>query len=285
MSIYGFDSSQSIMMENTVRTMKDGVALFVIDTTGAIMAGNYHRRLRTSAGVCDSTVSFDSIKNALPAIFRTSDGRKSVKFITQSSPHKEHTIDIQRYLGLVHGTIRPISLHSELITLPDRINVFSSAQLNKDLYIWLAIFYASCQPHQLHGLDDPLLVDLYFIRQAYHTALRAQIFYRDFAKRYQALAEATVTLREDCDLPPLEKEVEDLIQSLLGNQSSEIKTGHAFYDYVVHGIPLPCKLKSPPHYAPAQALPLWGEVHYCKPDIYFDHDQTPLRNQHTCISK
>lgn len=249
------------------------------------MAGNFHRRVYTSAGGYDFTVSFDSIKNTLPVIFRTSDGRKSVKFITRPCARTKPTINIQRYLGLVHDTIKPISSHSELITLPDHINVFSSVQLNKDLYIWLALFYASCEPHQLHGLNDPLLVDLYFIRQAYHTALRVQILYRDFAKRYQALAKATALLRENYDVPPREKEVEDLIQSLLGNESSKIKTGHVFYDYVVHGIPLPCTLKAPPHYVVAQPLPLWGEIHYCKPDIYFDHDQNHLRNQHPCISK
>ena len=149
----------------------------------------------------------------------------------------------------------------------------------------MAIFFASYEPHQLHSYDDLLLEDLNFIRHSYHTALRAQIFYTDFVERYTALANAMLTLREDCDLTTREKEVEDLIQSLLGNKNSKIKTGHAFFDFVVHGIPLPSSVKAPRHYAPTQALPLWGEIHSSKSDIYFDSDQSQLRNYHPCISK
>lgn len=272
------------MLRNTVRTMKDGVALIVISTTGAIMTGNFHRRFCTTNSY-DAMVSFDSVKGLLPAIFRTSSGRKSVKFNTTLNSSDKHRINSHRYLNTINDTIRPISSHTELITLPKRINVFPNVQLNKDLYFWLAIFYASYEPHQLHSFDDPLLEDLCFIRHSYHTALRAQIFYADFVKRYTALAKATLILREDCDLTPREKEVEDLIQSLLGNKNSKTKTGHAFFDFAVHGIPLPSSVKAPRHYAPVQALPLWGEIHYNKPDIHFDRGKTQLRNQHTCLSK
>lgn len=248
------------------------------------MTGNFQSRF-CATNSYDATVSFDSIKGLLPAIFRTVSGRKSVKFITRPNSSYKHAIDSQRYLSTVNDSIRPISSHTELITLPAHINVFPNVQLNKDLYFWLAIFFASYEPHQLHSFDDPLLEDLNFIRHSYHTALRAQIFYADFVKRYTALAKATLVLREDCDLSPLEKEVEGLIQSLLGSKNSKVKTGHAFFDFAVHGIPLPRSVKAPLHYAPAQALPLWGEIHYNKPDVYFDRHQNQLRNQHTCLSK
>lgn len=247
-----------------------------------VIGGIWHRFVgdRSSyPSYADAAVSFDEIATFLPILFRTIGGRKSVKFTASGATLQEHRLGFLQRLGTPQEAIKVSRATSELIALPDSIDVFPDTNLNRDLYIWLAIFFASADQHQGHEPDDPLAKDLHFIRLSYYTTLKAHTFYKGFIERYDALASAMLIARGERDLPPVEREMEDLIKSLLGDRSSDIETGHPFFDYVVHGIPLPPKLKAPRNYRPALALPLWGEICPSRSPNHYTPDDGELSEQ------
>ncbi|MBY0406317.1 MAG: hypothetical protein K2Q01_01385, partial [Rickettsiales bacterium] len=56
------------------------------------------------------------------------------------------------------------------LALPDQLDHFPEAALNRDLYFWLAAFFAQLEPAGVDG-DDPLHADLAFLARARRAAL------------------------------------------------------------------------------------------------------------------
>ena len=241
------------------------------------MAGTLHKQIRITPSHGEEVVNFAEIADFLPVVFRTIGGRKSVKFIANTYSPDGQSLGFLRCLTSSTYFCQGKRTYTELIALPDKIDTFPDKHLNEDLYIWLAIFFASGEPHQMYEPDDPLAKDLGKIRCAYHTALRAQTFYRDFVKRYRALANATLAQWETVTLPPIEKEIDQLIKALLGDPDSTIETGHPFFDYVVHGIPLPSALKAPQGYQASKPVALWGHIDKEKHITHAISRENPLR--------
>lgn len=219
----------------------------------------------------EAAVTFDSIANYLPILFRTVGGDKTVKFSPSGASVEKHRLGLIQRLGMPQEAVNVSRATSEQINLPIQIDYFPDKKLNRDLYVWLALFFSSADKYQAVP-DDPLIRDLVFIRHSYKTTVRAMNRFKGFAKRLDKLNEAMLEARLERKLSKEERDIELLILTLLGKQNTGIKEGHVFYDFVVSDGELPDGLKAPTNYLPTLAVPLWGEICPNRPPEHHNRD-------------
>jgi len=220
----------------------------------------------------DAAVRFVDLAQFLPILFRTLVGRNAVKFAARTPVLQDHRLSFMQRLGMPREAI-PISQASpELILLPETIDIFPERKLNKELYIWLAVFFASSTPFEKASTQDLLVKDLHFIRRSYLTTRRALRFFKGFSARYDTLASSMLLARGPRKLPVAEQEIDSLIHKLLAGKS-EMPDEHPFYQYVINGHSLPANIKAPKGYCPTLSLPLWGEIAPAKPLEAYTSDE------------
>ncbi|TAN55091.1 MAG: VWA domain-containing protein, partial [Rhodospirillales bacterium] len=131
------------------------------------------------------------------------------------------------------------------LSLPERIDHFPDARLNRDLYFWLAAYFT-----QLKAPDampaDPLLADLDFLGRAAGASRDVLARYPGLAGRYLGLSKALLDLRPKRPLSGAERLVEECVLLQLQDPA--------------HPVLPPRTSSAPSGYRPFLPVPLWGEA-------------------------
>jgi len=208
----------------------------------------------------DAAVTFDEISNFLPIFFRTLGGDLGLRFAPTDALSSYHRMDFLTRLGQSAEKVATARSTSEVIALPATIDYFATREMNRDLYLWLAVFFVVAHAPSNPKGRDPLQRDLDFIRWAYATSKYAMHVFPGIEKKYTALARAFQSSRLTRKLPPAESAVEALVIALLSGEVPEDPHVLTLWSYVAEQKALPDEVTAPLNYKPIMPLPLWGDL-------------------------
>ena len=167
----------------------------------------WHRVISKSAARSypEATVTLDEVRRTVGIMFRALGGTAALKIEnTTDSQKNEHRSWLQRLAGIsTHSNLA--WRNAEALNLPEKINVFPTKELNRDLYLWLAALAAG---------DSGLSNDWF----SYNQWLSNKVLTRfpGLNQRYQRLLKAQLALRPSLEtLTEDERKQEQAIQQAL----------------------------------------------------------------------
>ncbi len=149
-------------------------------------------------------VSLKDMQKSIGILFRAAGGASALRI----APASAQAVGGQRHwLQQLAGSGRRADcaqLEPDVLALPGTLAVFDDVQLNRDLYLWLALLSASFQPSG------------HWIRDNLHATQAALAHFPGFAARYQALLQAHLAQRPNLNrLGGAAARAESAVQSTL----------------------------------------------------------------------
>jgi nitric oxide reductase NorD protein len=207
----------------------------------------------------EAVVTLDSVRASLGVFFRGLGGAPGLALAAGIPQSSRHRLRLRQRLGLDQESLPQAALNSERLLLPTSIACFPSATLNRQLYFWLAAFFALVKTPSRQHPTDPLQADLTFLHQVYWTSSSVCRHYPGLAQSYKILCEALQKLRPQRSLPEQEQAVEAVILMLLKTRCSN-PLGDKFLATIMQQTPDFTHWRASKHYQPFLPVPLWGEV-------------------------
>lgn len=194
----------------------------------------------------DAAVALESVRHSLSVFFRGLGGDAALQ-IAAASPHGSgHRLGWRQRLGMDSERLITATRNAVGLSLPPEINLFPTKELNRDLYIWLAAWFAVLEPSAESLPREPFAADWARLHAARRVTLRALAEFPGLRGRYRALADAVFAARPKRRLPELEALVEKRALSLLASPETEPGT---------------CPdVPARRGYRPFLPIPLWGET-------------------------
>lgn len=220
----------------------------------------WHRLVGEKASYADfpeAAVALTEMRPMLAVLFRGLGGPLSVDLVPTSAAESDHRLTWRQRLGMDAERMTPATLSETALRLPDRIAFFPDRDLNRDLYIWLAAFFANAAAASREA--DPLRGDLAALRAVAVTTGRVLADFPGLRGRYRRLAAALLAQRPPRDLPPVEAKVEAIVQALLSGTRPKGEAAAWYAAILTATAPLP-DVTAPAAYKPFLPVPLWGEV-------------------------
>lgn len=193
-------------------------------------------------------VTLAQMRPVLAPFFRALGGENTVEIAPSRARTSMHRLRLRQFIGLGEERIAEVARDHQSLLLPDKIDCFADAALNRDLYLWLAAFMA------IMPLDDETLTqqtalaaDLAHIARSVETAAAVLDACPGFASLYGRLCAATLAARRRVSLPRAEQAVEDDVRRQLARAA-----GHP-YEPRISVLPQ----RMPPGYLPMLPVPLW----------------------------
>jgi nitric oxide reductase NorD protein len=175
-----------------------------------------------------AAVTLGTLKGPLSVFFRGLGGDPGIAVAASMSVTSRHRPGLRLRPGL--GEERIVQAHRDQTSLylPESVDVFPDAALNRDLYFWLAAFFVQARPQPPETEADPLKRDLLFLRRVRVTTNAALAENPGLRGMHGALCRALRDLRPRRRLPPEETAVEQCVQSLLGGGTDGGEIGPSF---------------------------------------------------------
>ncbi|ATN36090.1 protein norD [Rhizobium sp. ACO-34A] len=209
------------------------------------IAGN----TRTWPRYPQAAVSLEEIQPMLVVCFRGFGGERTVQMAPARGRTSGHRLKFRQRLGLgEEKLVQPGRDHATLM-LPPVIDLMPEADLNRDLYVWLAAMMA-VMPLEPVPDADPLRRDLAVLEQARVTVENVIAAFPGMADRYARLCLALLAERQRGKLPRIEQMVEERIVDLL-RKGAGLGPLHP---------PVILPAKGPPGYLPMLPVPLWPDA-------------------------
>ncbi|MDO8608223.1 MAG: VWA domain-containing protein [Phaeospirillum sp.] len=206
----------------------------------------------------EAEVTLDSVRPRLAVFFRGLGGDRGVQIANAAARESGHRLGFRQRIGTETERLILASRDKSCLSLPATLALFPSAELNRDLYFWLAAYFAVLEPNSLP--DDPLLADLARLTQASRATMAVLCSFPGLKPRHTALCEAVMAARPVRHLGGDEARMEAAIRALLTDPHS----------------PLPeMPSKAPRGYRPFLPLPLWGEASPTAPGKAASQDGEP----------
>lgn len=221
----------------------------------------WHRLVGEKASYADfpdAAVTLAEVRPMLAVLFRGLGGGQAVELVATSEADSDHRLTWRQRLGMDAERMKPATLSETALRLPDRIAFFPETGLNRDLYIWLAAFFACAAPAEADA--DPLRRDLKALHAAAVTTGRVLADFPGLRPRFRALASALLAQRPARDLTPMEARVEAVVRALLTGEPPPDAEAAAWHSAVLRPAASFGDLKAPAAYKPFLPVPLWGEV-------------------------
>jgi nitric oxide reductase NorD protein len=203
----------------------------------------------------EARVDLAAVKGPLAVFFRGLGGAPGLAIAATTPQASGHRLSRWLRFSLGEERIDQARRDRNALYLPARLEIFPDPALNRDLYFWLAAFFAH-RPMRMRGSDsDPLRRDLMFLRDAHEAASAALAENPGLAPLHARLCENLRRLRPARRLPAVEAMVERSILALLGDAANggdfcSVIAGAAGFDAI----------EAPPRYRPFLPVPLWGEA-------------------------
>ncbi|AVM73112.1 nitric oxide reductase activation protein NorD [Magnetospirillum gryphiswaldense] len=196
----------------------------------------------------DAAVPLDQVRGALSVFFRGLGGDAGISITSASLKTSTHRLSWKQRIGMDDERMAVSSRDEVSLSLPDTVDVFADATLNRDLYFWLAAYFAVL-PGVGELPTDALAADIAYLRRADAATRTALELFPGLRRRHRALCAALLAARPKRPLNGAEVQVEAMVIALL------------------QGEPLPALPAGPaPHgYRPFLPVPLWGEALHREP--------------------
>ncbi|OAN50087.1 nitric oxide reductase activation protein NorD [Magnetospirillum moscoviense] len=215
----------------------------------------------------EAAVTLDEVRAQLAVFFRGLGGDSGVAIASASLRTSEHRLSWRQRIGMDDERMVVAARDEVSLSLPDVLDHFPEASHNRDLYFWLAAFFAMLPPAGPPE-SDPLRTDLAFLARA-SLATRAVVDqFPGLAKRYGVLSAVLRALRPTRPVSGIEAQVEALVTELLGGPADPANPLRP----VLSGTILD-GLSAPATYKPFLPCPLWGEALHREPESRLDEDE------------
>lgn len=198
----------------------------------------------------EAAVSLDSVRGQLAVFFRGLGGDKGVAVTAQSARTSAHRLTWKQRVGMEDERLVVASRDEVSLSLPDSLDVFADPRHNRDLYFWLAAFFAALEPAET-APADPLRADIAFLIRARRASDAVLAQFPGMAARHRLLCERLRALRPQRPLAGVEAQVEAMVMSMLGGEAAP---------------DLPADAVAPAGYKPFLPVPLWGEALHRPPE-------------------
>ena len=191
----------------------------------------------------DAAVLLEDEIGRLAVLFRGLGGEASVELRPAATEHSHHRLSWRRRLGTWAEQVPQASFDGETLRLPDRLDIFAEAELNRALYTWLTACAAVARDFPAPP-KDPLSADLALLHAGQQLTIQTLTQCPGLRDSYARLSGAHLDTRPRTALPRAEAAVEALARFILGE-------GEA---------PAPPTAKVPRNYRPLRPVPLWPRL-------------------------
>jgi nitric oxide reductase NorD protein len=194
----------------------------------------------------DHAVTFDEVKPFLATCFRGFGGELAAQLGPAHAKTSKHRLRIRQLVGLGEEKAAWATRDDGTVLLPPVVELFPDAELNRDLYIWLAAYMAT-MPSVAVSAFDPLKADLLALDAARNSVDRVLRAFPGLKSRYRKLCNALLEERKRGVLPPVERLVENRIVGMLSAGAGA----------VAEHPPSIFPRSAPPGYQRMLVVPLW----------------------------
>ncbi|MCA1939369.1 MAG: protein norD, partial [Caenispirillum bisanense] len=115
----------------------------------------------------DAAVTLAEVRPMLGVLFRSLGGGAAVELAAVGQEDSGHRLSWRQRLGMDSEKLPTASLGEATLRLPESLDLFPDPAANRDLYLWLAAFFAASEAPPLVSDGDPLRRDLRFLRAAH----------------------------------------------------------------------------------------------------------------------
>jgi nitric oxide reductase NorD protein len=216
----------------------------------------WHRLVGATASYpvhADHAVALSEMQGQLAVMFRALGGEAGVALAGAGARKSSHRLAWRQRIGLGDESLAYPGRDAATVFLPERIALFADRGLNAALYHWLAAWFATV-PLAAMEETDLLRRDLLILRRARATAAVVVARFPGLAGSYARLAAATASARPQRPLPRVEREVEQIVLTLLG---AAAPPQGDLWSSMIGKKALP--ERAPPGYRPVLPCPLWGD--------------------------
>lgn len=207
----------------------------------------------------DAAVTLDEVRDSLGVYFRGLGGDPGIQLAPVGERRSDHRLTLRQRLGRREERLHRPEMNEENLLLPDEVALFPDPGLNRDLYRWLATYFAhqdpsTCEPRP----DDPLRRDLALLRRAHRTTENVLNDLPGLERVHDRLAAATLDLR-DRDPGGQESAVERVVEAVLAREPPSEPDAREVWR-AVDGDAQFDAFEADDDYRPFLPVPLWGEV-------------------------
>ncbi|WP_226779921.1 nitric oxide reductase activation protein NorD [Oceaniglobus trochenteri] len=166
-------------------------------------------RMGRAEGDANRTVTFDTIRPSVAALFRALGGRPGTEIVAAPAATSDHRPDRLRRIGTPREMVHVADFDGERLRLPPVIDIFPTRDLNRAAYLWLAAMAAAVEFPARCG--DPLADDRAEIAALARAADRAWAACPGLRGPYGECCRHIALTRRRSGLPRCEAGVERLI--------------------------------------------------------------------------
>jgi len=195
----------------------------------------------------EAAVTLESMRPRLAVLFRGLGGERGLQIAAAAARESRHRLDLRQRIGMETERLVAATRDETSLSLPPAMALFPSIELNRDLYVWLAAYFAVLEPAALP--DGPLAADLARLAQARRTTREVLKRFPGLVSRHRALCAALAAARPRRGLSGIEARMEAMVLAVLADPEAAIA---------------PISAKSLRDYHPFLPVPLWGE---CLPGL------------------
>lgn len=206
----------------------------------------------------EAAVRLEDIRTSLSVFFRGVGGDFALDIAGAVAREKGHRLSLKMKLGMAREKLETAKRDEQSLTLPNQIDLFEDAYLNRQLYLWLAAYLAVAQrPGFATPPSDPLQRDLVALRDYRVHTLKTLSELPGLRTVFEQLAAGIRASRSVAHKPKQEQAVENIITAMLGG---EILGSDPMWRFVEAGEGMLDSFKAEVGYRPFLPVPLWGEV-------------------------
>ncbi|MBC7951262.1 MAG: VWA domain-containing protein [Rhodospirillaceae bacterium] len=199
----------------------------------------------------EAEIKLTDMRASLAILFRALGGERGVQIAAAAARGSQHRLTWRQRIGMEEERLVQSSRDETSLSLPEELDIFPERALNRDLYIWLAAYFAVLQP-PAERFDDPLRADLAHLAQSALATRAVLVEFPGLAARYLTLSSGLLAVRPRRELVGVEKDVEAVVLALLGGPMPG-----KFAEVLDGQIPV---VSAPRGYRPFLPVPLWGEA-------------------------
>ncbi|WP_294532219.1 VWA domain-containing protein [uncultured Rhodoblastus sp.] len=203
-----------------------------------------------------AAVELAQVKGPLGVLFRGLGGESGVEIKAGGESLSQHRRSWRRRFARDADKIETARFDGSTLLLPEKIDAFASADLNRQLYLWLAALAVAAKPcDEFH--DDPLRRDIARLCRIFGDCRRAMTLFPGLTPIHENMARQTLEGRVLLKAPPLEMQLETAIRERLAGEAP--KTATALERALAGDAEALQTLTAPASYKTYRPVLIWGE--------------------------
>jgi nitric oxide reductase NorD protein len=212
----------------------------------------------------DAAVDLEDVRNSLGVFFRGLGGSGAKQIVPVGDVGSDHKLSLRQRLGMDRESMALAACDPENLRLPSTLAYFSTQDLNRDHYFWLAAFFTTAEQLHIPTGANGLAADLVFLRQCFQTSQLVQAQYPGLALSYDRLCEHVLQARPKRRLTGAMADMEQVVVALLCDEVPPRPRAQDWLAFVQGGdaatLPAEALVHNARSYRPFLPVPLWGQV-------------------------